>query len=247
VLIVRKGKAHPPNAKVRFPIVGIASPAAPIVEQALPSQPGDAWPLPAIDPATVGGASLADYGVTARAGYFVWNREQSRLVPKLGRRRGYPLIWAKNVRSGVLCRPGGKKGTKTDFVTFTDDSAAVIRSSAAVMQRTTNDKQPRRLVAAMVDPSVVGRWGGFVTENHTIVLTSEDAEQLALAVALLNTSSVDQRYRRVSGTAAVSVTLLRQLDLPSPVVFKAALLEADGDAEVAALAAYRVNATMVDA
>lgn len=88
VLIVRKGKAHPPDAKVRFPIVGMLSPATPIVEHALPSKPGDAWPLPAIDPDTVGGASLADYGVTARAGYFVWNREQSRLVPKLGHRQG---------------------------------------------------------------------------------------------------------------------------------------------------------------
>src|SRR5690606_31513640 len=136
---------------------------------------------------------------------------------------------------------------KTDFVTFAEDSAAVIRSSAAVMQRTTNDKQPRRLVVAMVDPAVVARWGGFVTENHTIVLTSEDPEQLALAVALLNTSAVDQRYRRVSGTAAVSVTLLRQLDLPSPEVFREAMLEADGDAEAAALAAYCVHAKMVEA
>jgi len=149
VLIVRKGKAHPPNAKVRFPIVGIASPATPIVEQALPSQPDDAWPLPAIDPATVGGASLADYGVTARAGYFVWNREQSRLVPKLGRRRGYPLIWAKNVRSGVLCRPGGKKGTKTDFVTFTDDSAAVMQPDITLTD-VVNDPQRKARYQANV-------------------------------------------------------------------------------------------------
>jgi adenine-specific DNA-methyltransferase len=99
----------------------------------------------------------------------------------------------------------------------------------------------------MVDPAVVARWGGFVTENHTIVLTSENPGQLALAVALLNTSAVDQRYRRVSGTAAVSVTLLRKLDLPLPAVFREALRDADGDAEAAALAAYRVHAKMVEA
>jgi adenine-specific DNA-methyltransferase len=50
---------------------------------------------------------------------------------------------------------------------------------------------------------------------------------------------VDQRYRRVSGTAAVSVTLLRQLDLPSPSAFASALVDANGDAELAALTAYR--------
>ena len=247
VLIVRKGKAHRADAKVRFPVLGVMSPPTPIIEQALPPRSGDAWPLPAIDPGMVGGATLADYGVTAKSGYFVWNREQTRLVSKLGRRRGYPLVWAKNVRAGEPCRPSGKTGTKIDFVTFNEDSAAVVSTPAAVMQRTTNDKQPRRLVAAMVDPAVVGRWGGFVTENHTIVLTGKDTKRLALAVALLNTSAVDLRYRRVSGTAAVSVTLLRQLDLPSPSLFRAALLDAKGDAESAAFAAYGAREKMVEA
>lgn len=247
VLIVRKGKAHRADAKVRFPVLGVMSPATPIIEQALPPRSGDAWPLPAIDPGMVGGATLADYGVTAKAGYFVWNREQTRLVSKLGRRRGYPLIWAKNVRAGEPCWPSGKTGIKIDFVTFAEDSAAVVSAPAAVMQRTTNDKQPRRIVAAMVDPAVVARWGGFVTENHTIVLTGKDPKRLALAVALLNTSAVDLRYRRVSGTAAVSVTLLRQLDLPSPSLFRAALLDAKGDAEAAAFAAYGAREKMVEA
>jgi adenine-specific DNA-methyltransferase len=99
----------------------------------------------------------------------------------------------------------------------------------------------------MVDPAVVLRWGGFVTENHTIVLTAKNRRQLALAVKLLNTSAVDQRYRRVSGTAAVSVTLLRQLDLPLPAAFLAALREANGDAEAAALAAYRNQSELAEA
>jgi adenine-specific DNA-methyltransferase len=192
VLIVRKGNAHRRDAKVRFPVISTTPSAAHAVEEALPSNPEDAWPLPTVDPETIGGAKLADYGVTARAGYFVWNRERNRLVAKLGRDRGFPLIWAKNVRPGEFCHPLGKKGTKTDFVTFADNSAAVVRSPAAVMQRTTNDKQPRRLVAAMVDPAVVARWGGFVTENHTIVLTAGDPNRLALAVSLLNTGAVDQ-------------------------------------------------------
>lgn len=247
VLIVKKGIAHDPRAPVRFPIVGLMPSSNPLVEQTLPVEPGDAWPLPAIDPRLVGGSTLADYGVTARAGYFVWNRETERLVRKLGRtQRGYPLIWAKNVRPGELCRPAGKKGAGIDFVTFPDDSTAIITGAAAVMQRTTNDKQPRRLVAAMVDPAISSRWGGFVSENHTIVLTGDDPEQLELAVKLLNTAAVDNRYRRVSGTAAVSVTLLRKLDLPAPLLFAAALDES-GDAEVAASVAYRLVQRAVDA
>lgn len=240
VLIARKGKVHDPDVPVRFPVVGLMPSSAPLVVQRLPAEPGDAWPLPAIDPKLVGGATLADYGVTARAGYFVWNREKARLVPKLGRRqRGYPLVWAKNVRPGELCMPAGKKGAGTDFVTFPGDSSAIVTRAAAVMQRTTNDKQPRRLVAAMVDPTVLSRWGGFVSENHTIVLTGDDPENLELAVRLLNTAAVDQRYRRVSGTASISVTLLRQLDLPTPAAFAAALADCD-DAEAAASTAYQL-------
>ncbi len=248
VLIARKGKLHDVNAPVSFHVVGLMPSTTPVIKQLLPAEQGGAWPLPAIDPALIGGATLADYGVNVRAGYFVWNREKARLFTKLQRKqRGYPLIWAQNVRAGELCRPAGKKGEGIDFVSFPDSSTAVITGIAAVMQRTTNDKQPRRLVAAMVDPSVVSAWGGFVSENHTIVLTGEDPNKLALAVRLLNTAAVDRRYRRVSGTAAVSVTLLRQLDLPSPAAFAAALAESNDDAEVAAPAAYGFAQEAIDA
>lgn len=248
LLIARKGKMHDADTPVRFPLIGLLPLSTPIVEQQLPAEAGDAWPLPAIDPALVGGATLADYGVTARAGYFVWNREKDRLVTKLGHgQRGFPLVWAKNVRSGELCKPAGKRGAGTDFVIFPEESTAIISGAAAVMQRTTNDKQPRRLVAAIVDPAVLSKWGGFVSENHTIVLAGDDLDKLALAVRLLNTAAVDRRYRRVSGTAAVSVTLLRQLDLPSPVAFAAALAASDNDAEAAASAAYKLVPEPVDA
>jgi len=247
VLVAKKGKPHNPMAKVRFPVIGASLTPEIVVEKTLPTEPSDAWPLPAADPEMVGGAVLADYGVTARAGYFVWNREPTRLLAKLGRKRGYPLIWAKNVKAGLLCRPAGKKGAKMDFVSFDEDSTAIVAQVAAVMQRTTNDKQARRLIVAMVDPAVVAKWGGFVTENHTIVLTADDPAKLTLAVALLNTSAVDVRYRRVSGTAAVSVTLLRQLDLPKPDAFAAALAAADGNAEAAATVAYIRQRERVDA
>ncbi|MEL6964319.1 MAG: N-6 DNA methylase, partial [Pseudomonadota bacterium] len=109
ILIAQKGKPHKADAPVRFPQVGLVAKADPIIEQRLPIEPGEAWPLPAIDPTLIGGATLSDYGVQARAGYFVWNREKDRLVANLGRRqRGYPLVWAKNVRPDELCRPAGE-------------------------------------------------------------------------------------------------------------------------------------------
>ena len=246
VLVARKGEPHSAGSKVRFPVIGSVLSAKSVVEETLSEAAGAAWPFPAADPKAVGGATLKDYGVEAKAGYFVWNREAHRMRKTPGKATAYPLIWAKNVRPGKLCRPAGKKGGPQDFVVFHSASAAVVTKPAAVMQRTTNDKQPRRLIVAMVDPMVVSEWRGFVTENHTIVLTADDAERLELAVALLNTAAVDARYRRVSGTASVSVSLLRQIDLPRPDTFSAALATACGDAESAAEQAYLAQPRTVD-
>lgn len=246
VLVARKGTPHDTASRVRFPVIGTSPTMGPVVEETLPEKADAAWPLPATDPKTVGGATLADYGVNAKAGYFVWNREGHRMRTPPVDETAFPLIWAKNIRAGEPCRPAGKNGGPIDLVEFDGPSTSIVCKPAAVLQRTTNDKQPRRLIAAMVDSHVVKEWGGFVTENHTIVLTADDAEQLSLLVTLLNTAAADQRYRRVSGTAAVSVTLLRELDLPAPQAFAKALKTACGDAEVAAAQAYRSRPTLVE-
>jgi adenine-specific DNA-methyltransferase len=239
VVLLRKGMPHRVANCVRFPTLPPVD--TDVVHRAkLPADPRLPWPTPSDNDGHVGGARLADYGVDIRAGYFVWNRERDRLVAT-PRGNSYPLIWAKNVKAGRLCIPAGKKGDKVDFVTFSQESVAIIRTHAAVLQRTTNDKQPRRLVAALVDPKVVRTWGGFVSENHTIVLTSRTKAWLKLVVALLNTKAVDDRYRRVSGTAAISVCLLRTLDIPPPARFSAALELTGGDPEAAATIAYTRN------
>lgn len=236
VIVLRKGEPHAPATLVSFPT--LPPPAKDMIRRAtLPLDPKLPWPTPTASDRHIGGACLADYGVDARTGYFVWNREGERLVAE-ARPNAYPLVWAKNVKAGCLCAPAGKYGDKIDFVTFVSKSQAIIRTPAAVLQRTTNDKQPRRLIGALVNPNVVRTWGGFVTENHTIVLTSKSFARLKLVVALLNTEAVDDRYRKVSGTAAISVTLLRSLDLPPLDRFKSALELSGGNAEAAAKLAY---------
>ena len=238
VLVARKGKPHKADSIVQFPVIGSECTSNVAVEGCLPVDARGAWAVPAMDCSSIGGATLGDYGVKARAGYFVWNRERDRMIKEGEAPSAYPLIWARNIQRDKLCRPVGKDGESKDFVKFERDSRAILRKPLAVMQRTTNDKQPRRLIAAMVDPGVVAEWGGVVTENHTIVLTADDRERLELVVGLLNSAAVDSRYRRVSGTASVSVLLLRELDLPTPEAYEAALDAKDGDAEAAAEAAY---------
>ena len=239
VLLLRKSNAEE-RTDTRFCAISATSGVTDIGAYPLPQDRDEPWPCPTVDALPRGGATLADYGVTAKAGYFVWNREGDRLR-STAETDTFPLIWAKNVKPGRPCRPEGKAGKGADFVSFPEASTAIVRQPAAVLQRTTNNKQPRRLVAAVVDPAVYARWGGFVTENHTIVLMGERATDVAIVCQLLNTAAADARYRALSGTAAVSVQLLRSLDLPKPACLAAAT-KIHADPEKAAVAAYEASA-----
>jgi adenine-specific DNA-methyltransferase len=148
------------------------------------------------------------------------------------------LIWAENIRPGKFCVPAGRRGKATNFVKFEADSTGITRSNAIVIQRTTNNSQKRRIIAARVSPSEIKKHGGFTTENHTIVLTGPNPKTLSLLVWLLNSKAVDDRYRQVSGTASVSVTLLREIDLPSPQALAEAV-ERFGHTDEAISAAYK--------
>lgn len=189
-------------------------------------------------------ARLGDYGVTPRAGYFVWNREQHRL--QRGKKAGsaFPLFWAQNIKPGKPCLPASKTGTGVDFVTFEPVNAGIIRRSSIILQRTTNSKQPRRLVAATIPRKVLKKHKGFVSENHTILLIPEGRANLSLLCKLLNTDAVDKRFRRVGGTSNVSIASLRNLPLPAPKHLRSAMKKTD-DFEAAVELAYEMSVSAV--
>ncbi len=239
-------KRRPKSGAVRqdpvpFSRLSATAPRVDLGTVRLPAGLDDPWFLPpfATRPAA-GPFTLADYGVQVRAGYFVWNREKARMT----RRRtakGLPLIWATNVRPGEACYPRARGGRGIDFVLLDTDTPSIVRDQAIVLQRTTNNRQARRLLPALVPREVLTRYGGFVTENHTIVIRALSAEvRLDVLCALLSTVAVDQRFRRLSTGSHVSVTTLRRLELPPPERF-AALLEKFKDPEVAARFAYQMD------
>ena len=87
-----------------------------------------------------------------------------------------------------------------------------------LLQRLTSSDQKSRLVAAAVPKSFVETYGGFVCENHVIVLqpTRNDALAPELLAAMLNTRSVDRVFRSISGASNVAVFELKELLLPDP-------------------------------
>lgn len=238
LVLKRHSRGHSESRTVAFGVVNAAGHWTDTVESKLPRSHRAAWPLPwSLGQAAVGGARLADYGVDLRVGYFVWNREGSRLrqAPEAGT---VPLFWARDVRPNQLCTPKARKRDGTDHVMFEGNSAGIQRGPAILLQRTTNSKQARRLVAGLIgeDPP------RFTTENHTILIRPVRSDaNLGLLCQLLNTAAVDQRYRRLSGTASVSAKLLAQLDLPHPDTFAHAM-KTTGDPERAAVLAYETAA-----
>jgi adenine-specific DNA-methyltransferase len=118
------------------------------------------------------------------------------------------------VRPGKPCLPASKSGRGIDFVSFDKIHSGIVRRPSIILQRTTNTKQPRRLVAATIPRKVIKRHKGFVSENHTILLVPDGQANLSLLCRLLNTNAVDKRYRRVGGTSNVSIGSLLNLPLP---------------------------------
>ncbi|WP_246746645.1 Eco57I restriction-modification methylase domain-containing protein [Agrobacterium burrii] len=239
VMLVKKGASHRHTAPVKFPSFVAGGISHPVPQGSLPEDMSSPWLAPWDAGRDRGGATIATYGGSAKAGYFVWNRSQDRFC-EASDPLAIPLFWAKNVRPGKACSPINRRGDGIDFVQVPSGSPAIIYGPAMIIQRTTNSSQPRRIVAAVVDQDSIAGRQGFVSENHTIVITGGTSETIELLAALLNTKAVDERYRAVSGTATVSVTLLRQLDLPSPESFRAAFNHYR-DAEDAAVIAYEAT------
>lgn len=238
LLLRRQASGHLADASVSFGTINAQASWIDTGRAVLPPDPAAPWELPPQQgEGSAGGATLADYGVNVQAGYFVWNREKDRLREHSGD-GAVPLYWACNIRPGEVCLPRARKREGVDYVAFEQPSSAVIHDGAVLLQRVTNSRQKRRLVPGLAPASPEG----FTTENHVILLrpTRPDAD-LALVCALLNTQAADDRYRRLSGTASLSVKLLRRLDLPRPDVFSEALARL-GDPERAAAEAFGADA-----
>lgn len=174
---------------------------------------------------------LADFGYTTRTGFFVWNREKNRLGKTQNSLKRktlsfYPLVWAKNVRAGKAISPKSRDGKGIDLVSFKKESSGIIRKPCLVLQRTSNTKQVRRLIVGKVTAAVIKKWGGVVTENHTIIVEPNCEKpliSLTQMCQLLGTEEVDREFRRICGTATISTVALRDLKLPDAKLLKSYL------------------------
>ena len=196
---------------------------------------GAVWPVPrSVEDVTLlreaakSRFRLSDYGYRVRIGSYVWNRDTRPKFHSLKDARrvkaetAMPLMWSRDIVPGRTVRldnsPAFDGGHR--FVDFgTKQHSSVITAPCVVMQRVTSNDQPRRLVAAVVSPALFKKYGGFIGENHVVIIEAVDPKPAlspSKMAKLLSANSVDRCFRCISGATNVSSFELNHLALPDP-------------------------------
>ena len=166
---------------------------------------------------------LRDYGYVVSTGPLVWNRHKSSLRNAAGNKR-HPLIWAESVRQGgVFEFKAQKRNHQPYFEPKADEDWLVTDFPCVLLQRTTAKEQERRLIAAELPAAFLAEHGKVVVENHlNMIRPAQDRPRVSPAAVsvLLNSEVVDQLFRCLNGSVAVSAYELEALPLPSPEAMK---------------------------
>lgn len=203
---------------------------------------GVAWPIPRsigdvalIRTICLSEFRLADYGYKVRIGAYVWNRdkrpkfESIQAAMRANANSVMPLLWSRDIsqRGVVKIDEDSKLNSAYRFVDLGGrTSSSIITSPCVVLQRVTSNEQPHRLVAATVSSDIFDTYGGFIGENHVVILeqvTSQPILSPENLAELLSTYTVDRYFRCISGATNVSAFELNQLALPDPIVLQEAL------------------------
>lgn len=192
----------------------------------LPTVPSQPWLVPRhlihtniVHAAETMTYRLSDYGYKVSTGPLVWNRHKNSLRDELcvG---CYPLIWAESVRSdGMFEFRHEKRNHRPYFKPKPEEHWVVTNYPCVLLQRTTSKEQSRRLIAAELPQSFIDTYGGVVVENHLNMIRPLNGEPRISSVtlaALLATNVIDQLFRCINGSVAVSAYELEALPLPEP-------------------------------
>lgn len=218
---------------------------------------GAAWPIPRAqtDVFLLGKAAaskfrLKDYGYAVRIGTFVWNRDKrpvymsAAAVKRCKAKTAVPLLWSSDIkRDGLLQFDGMKKANgEPCFVNLGDKAhRSIVRRAGVLLQRVTSNDQSRRLVAAAVPQKIFDIYGGFVGENHTVILEQvvpRPALTPSQIAELLGSHVIDRYFRCISGATNVSAFELSQLSLPDPEQLKRLLASGRSVEDAARMAVY---------
>ena len=191
----------------------------------LPTNASEPWLIPReakqaelVQSAYSQSTRLAHLGYRVSTGPLVWNRHKSQLrsTPSA---QTYPLIWAEAVSMsrGFEFRAEKKNHQPYFEAQLPADDWLLITNPCVLVQRTTSKEQHRRLIAAELPSAFVEKFGAVVIENHLNMIYPTDKPLIPLRAltALLNSRLVDDLFRTMSGSVAVSAFELESIPLPT--------------------------------
>jgi len=169
---------------------------------------------------TLGGlnSSLASLGVTVSTGRVVDFRLKDALR-KEPERGTVPLLYPCHFNGGTVHWPKLESRKPNAILDNNETRPWLVPSGIYLLtKRFTSKEERRRLVACLFDPKEVkAKWVGF--ENHLNYFHANGhGLERSLAVGLyafLNSTVVDQYFRRFSGHTQVNATDLRTLTYPN--------------------------------
>jgi adenine-specific DNA-methyltransferase len=162
-------------------------------------------------------SSLASLGVSVSTGRVVDFRLKNALrwQPEKGT---VPLVYPCHFNGGTVHWPKPEARKPNAILNNDETRPWLVRSGVFLLtKRFTSKEERRRLVACLFDPEIVkAEWVGF--ENHLNYFHANghglDRNLAAGLFAFLNSTVVDQYFRRFSGHTQVNATDLRKLAFP---------------------------------
>lgn len=233
-VLKRRAVLHDGGTTAKVSVVSTRGDYTDVGPSVLPNS-GATWPIPrAVDDVPLlraagqAGFRLVDYGYRARIGAFVWNRDKrptfqcARDVERAHCQTAVPLLWSGDITldGKVVFDDQKAKPGEHRFVDLGSRlHSSVVARPSVILQRVTSNTQARRLVAAAVPERLFSEFGGFVGENHVVVLEPVSGSPALTApelASLLGAPTVDRCFRCISGATNVSAFELGQLTLPDP-------------------------------
>lgn len=171
-----------------------------------------------IDRSPVIGSSLAGLGIKVSTGPVIDFRMREHLADMPGPDT-VPLLYPAHFGGGSLTWPIPDM-KKANAIRRNDDTERWLYPNAfyCVVRRFSSKEEKRRIVASVVDPAAFGDAPVVGIENHLNVFHENRhglPEALAHGLAVyLNSTAVDEHFRRFNGHTQVNATDLRQMKYP---------------------------------
>ena len=182
----------------------------------LPRTPGQAIPVQSMKKMR---CRLKDWGYKVSTGPLVWNRHKRQLCQKENKNT-YPIIWAESItQDGRFILKAEKKNHSPYFKFQAGDEWLIVSKPCILLQRTTAKEQDKRLIAAAIPVEIFFHKRGVVIENHLNMIIATLEKPLVhpmVLSAFLNSKAVNEAFRTISGSVAISAYELEALPLPDP-------------------------------